>query len=363
MIYLTTILCFTGILVALTVLLNLASRRLVNYGTCTLDINDGQRVLKAEGGQPLLTALIGNKIYVPSACGGKGSCGYCKVTVLTGGGPILPTETPFMTRREVKSGMRLACQVKVRSDIAIRIPEELLSVRQFQARVASVVTLTRDIKEINMELIEPADIEQRPGQYVQILAPSPDGPVYRAYSISSPSYERKTVQLNVRLVPGGIASTYLHSLEAGDPVVFTGAYGEFRLSEDPSVEVICVGGGCGMAPMRNIIYSIYERWPERPCRLFFGCRTRKDVFYLDEFTRLAEKHPAFKVVYALSDPLGPDEAWTGETGFVHLSVDKLLQAGIRRQAFLCGPPPMIEAVIDVLKAKGLSDADIFYDKF
>jgi Na+-transporting NADH:ubiquinone oxidoreductase subunit F len=223
--------------------------------------------------------------------------------------------------------------------------------------------LTHDIKELRFSLNEPAEISQRPGQYIQIEAPSSDGPVFRAYSISSPTYQTNHVELNVRLVPGGIGSTYLHELEAGNPVTFTGPYGEFRLNEDPEVEIICVGGGCGMAPMRNIILSIYDRWPERSCWLFFGCRTTRDIFYLDDYRELAERHPNFHVIYALSDPLEPEEEWDGETGFIHLSVDKYLESGVPRQAFMCGPPPMIEAATRVLQEKGLHPDDIFYDKF
>ncbi len=363
MIYIVAILVIGGLFTVLAVLLLVAERYLVRYGICSVGINAGFRVFKLQGGGTLLAALYDNKVFIPSACGGKGSCGYCKVTVTAGGGPVLPTETTFLNRRDVRSGVRLACQVKIKQDMEIRIPEELLNARQYQARVAKVVTLTRDIKQLDFDLLDPQDIEQRPGQYVQIQAPSAEGPVFRAYSISSPNYERQRVQLNVRLVPGGIASTYLHGLAEGDPVVLTGPYGEFRLSEDPDCEIVCVGGGCGMAPMRNIIYSLYHRWPERSCRLFFGCRTTKDVFYLDEFRQLAKKHPQLKVVYALSDPLGPDESWDGEAGFIHLAVDKILTAKVKRQAFLCGPPPMIEAVMDVLKTKGSADADIFYDKF
>jgi Na+-transporting NADH:ubiquinone oxidoreductase subunit F len=171
------------------------------------------------------------------------------------------------------------------------------------------------------------------------------------------------VETVVRLVPGGIGSTYLHNLQVGDPVTFTGPYGDFYLNEDPSVEIVCVGGGCGMAPMRNIIYTLYDRWPDRSCWLFFGCRTTRDVFYHEEFRELARAHPNLRVVYALSDRLDPDEQWDGETGFIHLAVDKCLEPDVNRQAFLCGPPPMIEAVMRVLEDKGVGPRDIFYDKF
>ena len=352
-----------GLFVALAAVLLLAERYLINYGICQIDINAGERELEIEGGQTLLSSLYESEIFIPSACGGRGSCAYCKVTVESGGGPVLPTETPYLTRKEIRSGVRLACQVKVRERLTMRIPPELLNVKLFSGTVASTRAVTHDIKEIRFSLIEPAEISQEPGQYVQVQAPSPEGPVFRAYSISSPAYEKNIVELNVRLVPGGIASTYLHEMKAGDPVVFTGTYGEFRFKEDPAVEIICVAGGCGMAPVKNIIYSIYERWPDRSCWLFFGCRTTADVFYLDEYKALAEKHPNFHVVYALSDPLQPGETWDGETGFVHLSADKYLEPGVQRQAFLCGPPPMIEAVTRVLEEKGVRPGDIFYDKF
>ena len=363
MIYVWSILAFSGLLVGLAVLLTVAERFLVNYGICQIDINAGERVLEVDGGQTLLSALYGEEIFIPSACGGRGSCGYCKITVLSGGGQVLPTETPYLTRKEVRSGVRLGCQVKVREDVQMKVPEEMLNVKLFAANVASTRDVTHDIKEIRFSLVEPNEISQRPGQYIQIEAPSPDGPVFRAYSISSAAYESDSVELNVRIVPNGIGSTYLHNLEAGQPVKFTGPYGEFRLNEDPGTEIICVGGGCGMAPMKNIIYTLYDRWPDRTCWLFFGCRTTKDVFYLEEYEELAKKHPNFHVVYALSDPLQPGEQWNGESGFIHLSCDKFLEPDVRRQAFLCGPPPMIEAVTKVLEAKGIAPEDIFYDKF
>jgi len=354
---------FVAVLFGLSVMILVAERRLRNYGTCKIDINAGERIVEIVGGSTLLASLIDSRIYIPSACGGKGSCGYCKITVLSGGGPVLPTETPYLTRKEIRAGLRLACQVKVCGNLQVRIPQELLNVKLFTASVCSTRALTRDIKEIRLSLIEPAEIRHRPGQYVQIQAPSPEGPVFRAYSISSPSHEPDVVQLVVRLVPGGIASTYLHSLREGQAVAFTGPYGEFRLSEDPDVEVVCVGGGCGLAPMRNVILTLYDRWPHRRCWLFFGCRNDEDVFYLAEFRELSRKHPSFHVVYALSDSPDPTDNWHGDRGFIHLAVDRYLDPGVRRQAILCGPPPMIEAVTRVLELKGLRPADIFYDQY
>lgn len=363
MTYLWAVLIVAGLLAALAVLLTVAERCLVDYGVCAIEINAGERTLEVEGGQTLLSALYGEEIYIPSACGGKGTCGHCKVRVTAGGGDVLPTELPFLSRAERRAKVRLACQLKVRNDLALRIPEEILNVRLFTATVRSTRPLTQDIKEILLELDDPPQIEADFGQYVQVQAPSGEGPVWRAYSISSPLQDKTVVELNVRLVPGGAGSTYLHNLREGEAVVFTGPYGEFVLDRDPGVELICVGGGVGMAPIKNIIFSLYDRWPDRKCWLFFGCRTTKDIFYLEEFEALAAKHPNFRVVYALSDPLGPDERWEGETGFIHLAVDKYLQPGAKRQAFLCGPPPMIEAVTRVLLDKGLRESDIFYDRF
>lgn len=363
MVYLLSVLSFSGLTVSLAAMLITAERFLISYGVCRLDINAGEKVMEVEGGQTLLTALYTNEIFIPSACGGKGTCGHCKITVTNGGGPVLPTETPYLTRKEIRSGVRLACQVKVREDIYVRIPEDLLNIRMFTAMVEASVDLTYDMKEIRLRLNDPLEISHRPGQYVQVQAPSPDGPVFRAYSISSPVYEPNIVQLVVRLVPGGIGSTYLHNVKPGDSVNFTGPYGEFWLNEDPSVEIVCAGGGCGIAPIRNIIYTLYDRWPDRVCWLFFGCRTTRDVFYLEQLEELAKKHPNFHVVFALSDQLDEDEKWDGETGFIHLSVNKYLEPGIRRQAFLCGPEPMIEAVTKVLEEKGINPENIFYDKF
>ena len=363
MVYIPAVMVFSSLLVTLAGLLTIAERFLVSYGVCRLDINAGEIPLEVEGGQTLLSALYTNDIFIPSACGGKGSCGHCKITVTSGGGPVLPTERPYLSRKETRSNVRLACQVKIREDIYVLIPEELLNVRMFASTVESTRDLTSDIKEIMLRLEDPVEISHWPGQYVQIQAPSVDGSVYRAYSISSPVYKPSVVELVVKLIPGGIASTYLHNLNVGDKVHFTGPYGEFRLNEDPSVELVCVGGGCGIAPIKNIIYTLYDRWPQRSCWLFFGCRAKREVFYLAEFEQVAKMYPNFHIVYALSDKLSGDASWEGETGFIHISVDKYLDPSVKRQAFLCGPPPMIEAVTRVLTEKGVSSENIFYDEF
>ncbi len=352
-----------GLVVCLAALLLVAERLLVDYGECEVSVNAGERAFVLPGGGTLLEAFYENEIYIPSACGGKGTCGFCKVTVLSGGGPVLPTETPYLTRREVRAGVRLACQVKVKEDLVVDMPEEFLNVKLYQGLVTRTRDLTHDTKELHLKLVEPEEMDFLPGQYVQVQAPSPEGPVFRAYSVSSPTSRTRTIELVVRLVPGGIASTYLHGLEVGDRVFFTGPYGEFRLAEDRETELVCVAGGSGMAPMRCLVESLYERWPERRCWLFFGARGTRDVLYLDEYRELARRCPGFTVIYALSDPLRRGEPWDGETGFIHLSVEKYLEPGVKRQAFVCGPEPMIEAVTAVLREKGLGDEDIYFDKF
>lgn len=363
MLYLYSIIAFTAIIIILSLILILAEKWLVNYGRCKININSSTKEMEVDGGQSLLSALYSQKVFIPSACGGKGTCGFCKVRVITGGGHVLPTELPYLSRAELKNNVRLACQVKVRNDLSVIMPEEYLSVQEFQATVISSISLTNDIKEIRFKLTEPQQMKQRAGQYVQIECPSDDGPVYRAYSIASPPSEPDIVEILVRLVPGGTGSTYLHNLSAGDTVKLTGPYGEFVLDENPETPIICVGGGAGMAPIKNIIYTIYEKWPQRKCTLYFGCRNTYDTIYLDLFAKVKEQHPNFNFIYALSSPLGPEEQWTGETGFIHLAVEKYLPANSGAKAFLCGPPLMIKAVTDTLLNKGLTKDDIFFDDF
>ena len=178
---------FVAMMVAVTALLLLAERYLLNYGTCKVDINNGERVLEVEGGNTLLHGLLENEIFIPSACGGHGTCGFCKATVTQGGGDVLPTEVTFLSRVEQRAGIRLSCQVKIRNDMKIQIPEDLFNVKMFNGKVISTRNVTHDIKEIRFSCDEPNEIDQRPGQYVQIQIPTDDGPVYRAYSISSPA--------------------------------------------------------------------------------------------------------------------------------------------------------------------------------
>ncbi len=338
-----------------------ADRLLADYGICTVNVNE-QEELSIEGGCTVLDALYDNRIFLPSGCGGQGTCGHCKVKVLSGGGPVLPTELPLLTREEMSEGVRLACQVKVKENIELWIKEEYFNIQEFEAVVAATRMLTHDMRQIRLRLVEPEQIEFRPGQYVQVEVPARGGPVHRAYSIASPPEEQNMVELIVRLIHGGVGSTYLHRVEVGDEVRFTGPYGDFALSDDPETEIVCVAGGCGIAPVKSILQHLERKYPDRPFSLFFGVRTQEDVFLREELDERTERNPNFRVCYALSEPEAGTE-WDGETGFIHLAVDKHLQGKRPRQAFLCGPEPMIEATEQVLKSRGVPEDDIYYDSW
>ncbi|MFC1498192.1 NADH:ubiquinone reductase (Na(+)-transporting) subunit F [Verrucomicrobiota bacterium] len=361
MIYLQAILVLSVLGGVLAAFLLIAHKYLANYGPCEISIND-EEPFTIEGGRKILDELYDKKIFIPSACGGQGTCGFCKINVLEGGGPVLPTELPFLSECEVENKTRLACQVKVRENLKIHIKEEFLHVKEFYSKVSSVQMITHDTREIRLKLIEPDKIEFRSGQYVQIFVPGTDEITFRAYSVSSAPSNMNEIELLVRLIPDGLGSTYLHEVEVGDEVKFTGPYGEFVLTDDKEAEIICVGGGCGMAPMRSILRYLSEVSPAQSCSLYFGARTTDDSMYMDDFKKMAETMPNLKIHYALSEPeKSPD--WSGETGFIHESVDKHLKDEGKRQAFLCGPPLMIEATMKVLKDKGVKRDMVFYDEF
>ena len=345
----------------LCLLLLIADRFLANYGPCTIRVND-EDPFEVEGGGKLLDALYERRIFIPSACGGQGTCGFCKVRIFEGGGPVLPTELPFLSEAESAGGVRLACQVKIRGDIRLHVKEEFLHVQQFRAVVGRARLVTPDTREILLELREPEEIAFRPGQYVQIFVPGTPETTFRAYSIASPPGRPREVELLVRLIPGGLGSSYLHAVQPGDEVTFTGPYGEFELDDSPDTALVCIGGGCGMAPMRSLLRHAGATMPEKPCALYFGARTAEDAMYLDDFLTLKKSMPALEVHYALSEPeRSPD--WQGETGFIHEIVEQHLENQNHPQIFLCGPPAMIEAAMAVLAAKDIPRERIFYDEF
>ncbi len=345
----------------LAVLLLIADRFLLNYGPCEVRIND-EEPFAVQGGGKLLDALYEQKVFIPSACGGQGTCGFCKVVVLHGGGPVLPTELPYLTPAETDTGTRLACQIKIRESLALRVKEEYLHVKEFRATVTSAALVTADTRELHLQLAAGDEIAFRPGQYVQVFVPGTKERTFRAYSIASPPSVKDRIELLVRLIPGGVGSTYLHGVEPGDRVTFTGPYGEFELDLSPDVELICIGGGCGMAPIRSILRHVREAAPDLRAHLFFGARGMADLMYEEEFARMGEEMANLEVHYALSEPAQSPE-WCGETGFIHESVERVLGSAGNRQAFLCGPPKMVEAAIAVLTGKGIPRERIFYDEF
>ena len=263
-----------AILLAITLLILLAERWLVAYGECKLTIN-GDTNFKIVGGDNLLSYLNRHKLFIPSACGGKATCGFCKVKVLSGGGGILPTEEVYVTNQEKREGIRLSCQVKVRKDIEIYLPEYILGAEEFQAKVTKIVSLTHDIKLIRFDFLGKT-INFKPGQYIQFKIPGTDE--FRAYSVASSPGTNTSIKLTVRLVPGGLCSDYLHkALALGDRAVFTGPFGDFYLREESDREIIAIAGGCGMAPIRSILYYLAERGMPRKVYYFFaryGCQAK-----------------------------------------------------------------------------------------
>lgn len=362
---LTTVLSISIISSALAVLIIIAEKYLNNYGECKIDINNGDKMLTVNGGSTLLSALASQKIFIPSACGGKATCGLCKVQVAEGGGPLLPTEEPYLTKEEIGKGIRLSCQIKIKRDLKIFIPEELFNIKQYKARVERITQLTHDIKEYRFALLEPADIRFKSGQYVQIDSKpyaKVRESVTRAYSVSSAPSDVNALELIVRLVPGGICTTYMHTrLKEGDEVTLSGPYGDFYL-RDGADELVFIAGGSGLAPIKSLVYDILEKKLDKKMTFFFGAVTGKDLYYVDLFKDLEKQYDNFKYVPALSRP-EPADHWDGETGLITEVVDRYVKDSQNKQAYLCGSPGMINACLDVLKRKGLADSSIFYDKF
>lgn len=350
---------------ALAAVVVLADLKLNDYGICAIDINDGQRVLSVKGGSTLLASLSSQDIFIPSACGGKATCGLCKINVLTNVGPVLPTEEPYLTEDEIGEGTRLACQLKVKNDLRVFIPEELFSIRRYRAKILKITDLTYDIKEFRFELLEPQAMEFAPGQYVQVDSKPYDGVeevVSRAYSISSLPSEKGVLELIVRLVPGGVCSTFLHKhVKEGDELTLSGPFGDFYLREGAD-ELLFIAGGSGLAPIKSMVLDILKKGLPKRMTFFFGAVRKRDLYYVDFFTELQEKYPNFRYIPALSDP-GPDDDWNGEIGLITEVVARHVSDGQNKHAYLCGSPGMINACVDVLTKIGIDEERIFYDKF
>ena len=396
---------FTLIVLVLSGLILAARAKLVNSGDVVIDINgEPQNQIRTPAGDKLLNTLSGNGIFVSSACGGGGSCGQCRVTVKEGGGDILPTELAHITKREAKEGCRLACQVAVRQDMKIELPEEIFGVKKWECEVISNDNKATFIKELKLRVPEGEDVPFRAGGYIQIECPDhtvaytdfdvPDEyradwdkfnlfrfvsdvkePTLRAYSMANYPDEKGIIMLNVRIAtpppsvpdaPPGVMSSYIWSLKPGDKVTISGPFGEF-FAKETEAEMVFIGGGAGMAPMRSHIFDQLKRLgSKRKISFWYGARSLREMFYDDEFEQLARENPNFTFHVALSDPQ-PEDNWTGHTGFIHnvLYENYLKQhpAPEDCEFYMCGPPVMNAAVIKMLKDLGVEDENILLDDF
>lgn len=407
---LIAIIAFAVITLVLVAALLYAKARLTVSGRVTIDINEGEKIITAEAGSTLLSTLSANDIYLPSACGGKGSCGMCKCRVTEGGGEILETEKGFFTRREQKDSWRLGCQVKVKGDMKIHVPEEVLGVRKWECEVVSNHNVATYIKEFVVKLPAGESMNFRSGGYVQIdvpkyneikfsdfdveqeyrdewddmkmwglVAKNPE-PTYRAYSMANHPAEGNIIMLNIRIatppwdrdaqsfkrVNPGICSSYIFSLKPGDKVTISGPYGEFFVRDTPN-EKMFIGGGAGMAPMRSHIFHLFKT--ERvsmPVSFWYGARSKREIFYEEQFEKIAREFPNFRFALALSEPK-PEDKWTGYTGFIHQVIyDNYLKdhpAPEDIEYYLCGPPMMIAAVLKMLDSLGVPSENVMFDDF
>jgi len=398
-------LVFTLVVMLLTLLI-LGARRLLLPEREVEILLGGGRVLKAQTGEKLLAALHAGGVYLPSPCGGRGTCGQCGVRVSVGGGPVLPIEHTHLGAADLAAGMRLACQVRLRGNMELEVPAELLQARRCRCRVLSNRNVTTFMKELVLGLPEGQTMQFRPGAYVQIVAPArttrfadfevepeyraewdrlglwrlsvtSDRPEARAYSIATPPSLQGRIALVVRLAtpppsagpdaPPGIVSSYLFSLRAGDEVDVEGPYaGGFHPTEGER-EMVLIGGGAGMAPLRSIVLDqLAGARPKRTLSFWYGARNRRELCYAEEFEALAREHPSFSWHVALSDAT-PHDAWDGDTGFIHEVVERRHLAGHPDAAaceyYLCGPPLMIGATRAMLARHGVPPGHIFFDDF
>jgi len=335
-----------------------------NNGTCQITIN-GEKEISVQGGESLLATLSAQKIFIPSACGGRGTCGLCKLKVLEGAGPLLPTEEPYLEPDERKNQVRLSCQVKVRNDLQIEIPPELFAIREYTCRCAEILDLTHDIKQFRLELQEPAAMEYIPGQYVQLRTPPYPGQkeeVYRAYSISSDPAQKNSIELIIRLVPKGICTTWcFQHLNVGDTVRFNGPFGDFHLS-DTDKPILFIAGGSGMAPIKCMLHHMKNTGNQRQATYFFGANKVSELFLTDLMREFEASLPHFRFVPVVAAP-EEGQNWQGKTGLVTEAVRSEIQNAAECEAYLCGSPGMIDASIKVLKELGMNQEHIYFDKF
>ncbi|HDN2511588.1 TPA: NADH:ubiquinone reductase (Na(+)-transporting) subunit F [Providencia rettgeri] len=396
---------FTLIVLVLTGLILFAKSKLVNTGNIKVEVNgDPDKSFEAPAGDKLLGMLSSQGIFVSSACGGGGSCGQCRVKIKEGGGDILPTELSHINKREAKDGCRLACQVNVKQDLKIELPEEIFGVKKWECEVISNDNKATFIKELKLKIPEGEVVPFRAGGYIQIECPEhivkyedfdvPEEyredwdkfnlfryvsevkePTVRAYSMANYPEEHGIIMLNVRIatppprnpdVPPGIMSSYIWSLKAGDKVTISGPFGEF-FAKETDAEMVFIGGGAGMAPMRSHIFDQLRRLDsKRKISFWYGARSVREMFYTEDFDQLAAEHENFTWNVALSDPL-PEDNWNGYTGFIHnVLYENYLKdhpAPEDCEFYMCGPPMMNAAVIKMLKDLGVEDENILLDDF
>jgi len=395
---------FTAIVLALVGMILAVRAKLVPGGDAEIVVN-GERVLTVPTGGKLLTALADQGLFIPSACGGGGTCGQCRVRVLSGGGAILPTELSSIVKRDAKAGVRLSCQVAVKQPMRIEVPDEVFGVRKWTCTVRSNRNVATFIKELVLDLPAGEEVPFRAGGYVQIECPPHElrfedfdideqfrdewdkynlwryrsvvtKTVTRAYSMANYPLESDIVMLNVRIatpppgaaagIPPGVMSSYIFNLKPGNEVVISGPYGEF-FARDTGNEMVFIGGGAGMAPMRSHIFDQLLRLKsKRKMSFWYGARSRREIFYADDFEKLAAENANFEFHIALSDAL-PEDGWTGYTGFIHqVLLDQYLgdhPAPEDCEYYLCGPPVMNSAVLHMLDDLGVDSENILLDDF
>lgn len=358
----------SGIGAFLAAALVFAERVITNYGDVQVDINGGEKRFTIRGGGNLLEMLTLQKIFIPSACGGRGTCGYCKVRVIEGAGSLLPTEEPFMDENERKQGIRLSCQVKMRNDMKIEIPQELLTIKEYDCTCDEIIDYTYDIKQFRLTFAEGQQMKYTPGQYVQLLSPqyekSPEE-VYRAYSISSDPSHSEAIELIVRRVPDGICTTYLFDhLRKGMAVKINGPYGHFYL-RDTQAPIIFIAGGSGIAPIKCMLHHMQNTDNERRAVFLFGVRSMKDLFLVDEMKAFESHIKSFEFIPVVSQP-EPEVKWQGATGRVTTVASDYLKKqkdADQYEGYLCGSPGMIESSVKVLTDCGIPEEKIYFDKF
>jgi Na+-transporting NADH:ubiquinone oxidoreductase subunit F len=408
-IVLISILTFLFMILLLVSILLFAKKKLTPQGTVKVIINE-ENEIEAEPGGTLLGLLSEQQIFLPSACGGGGTCGMCKAQVFEGGGDILPTETGFFTRKEAQNNWRLGCQVKVRGDMKIAVPEEIFGIKKWECEVISNESVATFIKEFVVKLPEGETLDFRSGGYIQIDVPkcevdyknieigeeyredwdkfnmwdlkmkNPE-PIFRAYSMANHPAEGNIVMLNIRIatppwdpknkgfmkVNPGICSSYIFNLKPGDKVTVSGPYGEFFI-KDTKREMMFIGGGAGMAPMRSHIFDLFhtKKTTDRKATFWYGGRSLRELFYIDEFRAIEKEYPNFSFHIGLSEPM-PEDNWEGDVGFIHqIILDNYLSKHDEPEEieyYLCGPPMMNDAVFKMLDELGVPPENIAFDDF